>query len=187
MTGTYRFRKPVVEKGTIPSTWVMADADKASAEALQSLKAGVTVIDGKVKSNADSLTQLNTKVDNNQAELVLNYYTRTQADEATSNMVNKFSSELRIGGQNLITGTQDFNTEGNFKPNYVGFGTRWNDNKLFTTNTIYISTVSWCGFYFTGFPNNVLQDDCVLSFWASSQNNSSVGVYNIANGGTYLG
>lgn len=133
------------------------------------------------------------------------YQTKADATSTTANIITQLESKAsvtqaqniadntikntNIGGKNLITGTRYFETSGNLRPNYVGFGSL-SDNpndRLFGTNYICLATYSWMGFYFTDFKDNVLQEDCVLSFWASSQNNSSVGVYNIANGGTYLG
>lgn len=109
----------------------------------------------------------------------------TQAQNIADNTIKNTS----IGGKNLITGTRYFETSGNLRPNYVGFGSLYDNpnDRLFGTNYIYLATYSWIGFYFTDFKDNVLQEDCVLSFWASSQNNSPIGVYNVANGGTYLG
>ena len=165
---------------------VDALANTASAEALQNLRAEVNVIDGKVIAATNDLTILKSTVDTNQANLVNNYYTKTQANEATAGQITSFSAGLNIGGENLIYGTKKFDTTGNLKPNTHGFGTYWPHDLVFGTHTMYTATTAWTGFCFTGFKDNVADVDMVLSFWASSVGGQDIPVYNIASGSDTL-
>lgn len=161
-----------IAQQALQSTW-QSDA-QAKVDALNSTVAQTYQTKAAAESTSASfLTQLESKASVAQAQ----------------NIAKDAITATNIGGENLITGTQYFSTNGNLRPNYVGFGSLYDnkDDRLFGTNYIYFATYSWTGFYFTNFKDNVLQEDCVLSFWASSQNNSPVGVYNFANGGTYLG
>lgn len=145
------------------------------------------------------------KVDALNATVIQTYQTKADAESTSASFLTQLESKAsvaqaqniakdaitatNIGGENLITGTQYFSTNGNLRPNYAGFGSLYDnkDDRLFGTNYIYLVSSSWSGFNFVGFPSDTLQEDCVLSFWASSQNNAAVDVHNIANGGTYLG
>lgn len=105
MTGTYRFRNPVIEAGTKPSSWKKADADFASSSALNTLQAQVNVIDGKATATANDLTVLKSTVDNNHAEMINNYYTKVATDQVIAAQINSFKSTLSVGGRNLARNT----------------------------------------------------------------------------------
>lgn len=81
-------------------------ANTASSEALTNLKAEVSVIDGRVNANANSLLQLTSKVDANQAYIVDNYYTKVATDVVIANQITAFKSTLAVGGRNLVLSTQ---------------------------------------------------------------------------------
>ena len=80
-------------------------ASTASAEALNTLKADVSYIDGKVSANANDLTVLKGTVDNNQSYIINNYYTKADANNATANHITQFESTLSVGGRNLVRNT----------------------------------------------------------------------------------
>lgn len=80
-------------------------ANTASAEALNTLKADVSYIDGKVSANANDLTVLKGTVDNNQSYIINNYYTKADANDATANHITQFESTLSVGGRNLVRNT----------------------------------------------------------------------------------
>lgn len=93
-----------------------AVSTKASSAALQSLDNRVVSIDGKVTTNASAITSLNgkmttaekglaTKLD---ASLISNYYTKTQANTATTGKIDEFKASLVIGGENLIGDSKAF-------------------------------------------------------------------------------
>ena len=69
---------------------------------MQNLKAEVSVIDGKVVANTNDLTVLKSTVDNNQAYIINNYYTKTDANTATANHITQFKSTLYVGARNLL-------------------------------------------------------------------------------------
>lgn len=71
------------------------------AQAINSLDNSISVVDGKVTATNTNVTNLTTTVNTNQANLVSNYYTKTQADAVTTGFINSANSSLAIGGQNL--------------------------------------------------------------------------------------
>lgn len=71
------------------------------AQAINSLDNSISVVDGKVTATNTNVTNLTTTVNANQANLVSNYYTKTQADAVTTGFINSANSSLAIGGQNL--------------------------------------------------------------------------------------
>ncbi|MFX7296427.1 hypothetical protein ABTI66_07395, partial [Acinetobacter baumannii] len=98
----------------VPSAYDYLPDAKANSTALNSLDSKVTNIDGRVTSNANAVTSLqgqvntvekglSTKVE---ATALNNYYTKTEADNATSGAINSFNSSLVIGGRNLVRNTQ---------------------------------------------------------------------------------
>lgn len=87
---------------------------KADSSALNSLDSKVTNIDGRVTSNTNAVTSLqgrittvesglSTKAD---ASALSNYYTKTEADSATSGAINTFNSQLTIGGVNAVANSE---------------------------------------------------------------------------------
>ena len=126
-----------------------------------------------------------TKIGENESSIQSVEKNLSNFTESTSIVMNALNSKfvnLSVGGHNLIKGTEKFDTSGNLKPNYVGFGSLWDVNDtLLGGNYIYLTNADWCGFYFSGFANNVLDQDCILSFWASNQDESTITyVYGIA-------
>ncbi|MCF4804805.1 phage tail protein [Acinetobacter baumannii] len=85
-------------------------ASKADSSALNSLDSKVSEIDGRVTSNTSAVTALQgrvTTVENGlltkaDASALNNYYTKTEADSATSGAIDKFNSQLTIGGVNVV-------------------------------------------------------------------------------------
>lgn len=165
-----RISNVMVEMGNLASDWSPAPED--FTQSLNEFKSNVTQT-YQTKAEAQSTTANLTSQIESKATVV-----------QAQNFANDAVKNAKIGGENFIRGTQFFETSGNLKPNYGGFGTLYTDpnDRLFGTNYIYLVTSSWSGFYFSGFPDNKLQEDCVLSFWASSQNNSPVYAYAITAG-----
>lgn len=83
---------------------------KASSAALQSLDNRVVSIDGAVTSTANAITALNgkvTTVENGlstkaEASALNKYYTKEQADSATTGKIESYDASLVIGGTNLL-------------------------------------------------------------------------------------
>ncbi len=91
-----------------------AVAAKADSSALNTLDSKVTNIDGRVTSNTNAITSLqgrvttvegglSTKAD---ASALSNYYTKTEADSATSGAIDTFNSQLTIGGVNAVANSE---------------------------------------------------------------------------------
>jgi len=91
-----------------------AVATKAETAALNSLDSKVTSIDGRVATNTTSITSLqgrvttvegglSTKAD---ASALANIYTKTEADAAASGAIDKFNSQLTIGGVNVVANSE---------------------------------------------------------------------------------
>ncbi|MDA3442626.1 phage tail protein [Acinetobacter bereziniae] len=70
--GTYKIRRPIVEKGNIPTDWSVSDNDFATARAVQTLDAKVTTIGDKTNANAEAITDLRTSVNNKADSSALN-------------------------------------------------------------------------------------------------------------------
>jgi predicted phage tail protein len=70
--GTYKIRRPIVEKGNIPTDWSISDNDFATARAVQTLDAKVTTIGDKTNANAEAITDLRTSVNNKADSSALN-------------------------------------------------------------------------------------------------------------------
>lgn len=91
-----------------------AVSTKADSSALNSLDSKVSEIDGRVTSNANAVTSLQgrvTTVENGlstkaDASALNNYYTKTEADSATSGAIDKFNSQLTIGGVNVVANSE---------------------------------------------------------------------------------
>ena len=169
-------------------------ANKADTTYVNSVKSTADAADGKANANTTAIQGLQARVGNNESTINNIQQTKANKDEVASIAQQALQStwqndaqakvdELQIGGANVITGTRDFDTSGNLKPNYAGFGSRYDDpnDKLFGTNIIYFVSESWRGFYFTGFKDDKAPEDMTLSFWASVQNNETVSVTNFAN------
>jgi predicted phage tail protein/uncharacterized coiled-coil protein SlyX len=87
---------------------------KADASALTSLDTKVTSIDGRVTTNTNAVTSLQGRVNTVESGLstkaeataLNNYYTKTEADSATSGAINTFNSQLTIGGVNTVADSE---------------------------------------------------------------------------------
>ncbi|HFX6321002.1 TPA: phage tail protein [Acinetobacter baumannii] len=91
-----------------------AVSTKADSSVLNSLDSKVSEIDGRVTSTANAVTALQgrvTTVENGlstkaDASALNNYYTKTEADSATSGAIDKFNSQLTIGGVNVVANSE---------------------------------------------------------------------------------
>ncbi|WP_410205181.1 beta strand repeat-containing protein, partial [Acinetobacter baumannii] len=89
-------------------------SSKADSSALNSLDSKVTSIDGRVTSNTSAVTSLQGRVSTVEgglsskadASALSNYYTKTEADAATSSAINSFNSQLTIGGVNAVANSK---------------------------------------------------------------------------------
>ncbi|EHU3353454.1 hypothetical protein AXY18_RS19370, partial [Acinetobacter baumannii] len=89
-------------------------ASKADSSALNSLDSKVSEIDGRVTSNTSAVTSLQGRVSTVEgglsskadASALSNYYTKTEADAATSSAINSFNSQLTIGGVNAVANSK---------------------------------------------------------------------------------
>lgn len=87
---------------------------KADSSALNSLDSKVTSIDGRVTSNTSAVTSLQSRVNTvenglatkAEATALNNYYTKTEADSATSGAINTYNSQLSIGGVNVVANSE---------------------------------------------------------------------------------
>ncbi|EXB07266.1 phage tail protein [Acinetobacter baumannii] len=89
-------------------------SSKADSSTLNSLDSKVTSIDGRVTSNTNAVTSLQGRVSTVEgglsskadASALSNYYTKTEADAATSGAINTFNSQLTIGGVNAVANSE---------------------------------------------------------------------------------
>ncbi|NUF28695.1 hypothetical protein HUN28_00665 [Acinetobacter oleivorans] len=87
---------------------------KADTSALTSLDTKVTSIDGRVTTNTNAVTSLQGRVNTVESGLstkaeatALNdYYTKTDANSATSGAIDTFNSQLTIGGVNAVANSE---------------------------------------------------------------------------------
>lgn len=87
---------------------------KADTSALTSLDTKVTSIDGRVTTNTNAVTSLQGRVNTVESGLstkaeatALNdYYTKTEANSATSGAIDTFNSQLTIGGVNAVANSE---------------------------------------------------------------------------------
>lgn len=176
-----------------PNNVEIQQAINANSTAIQSTSADVSLIDGKVNAQATDLLNLstgltnlnNTKLD---AAIIQQYRTAVDQDSVTSGALTQFKSALKIGGDNLFTGTKTFNNQASengtssFYPRYGGFGGNTQEflpNALFGTHTVVKTSSSWCGFYLREADGVSWEakEDMVLSFWANAS--ADVHVYGI--------
>ena len=84
MSGTYKFRRPVIEKGNIPSDWTISEKDFATAKAVQILDAKVESVDGKVTANSVAITDLRASVEGKADASALNSLKSTVEDQGNT-------------------------------------------------------------------------------------------------------
>lgn len=175
----------------------------ANAQAIRNTETNVATIDGKVTAQATDILNLstgltnlnNTKLD---AAIIQQYRTAADQDSVTSSALTQFSAALKLGGDNLLTGTKTFNNQNNdlatstFHPNYAGFGDHWVTDAaslLFGTHTLVQCKSHWRGFYYRhpidSTENWFAKEDMVVSFWAASMGGVT-NVYGIAGGQGYI-
>ena len=82
--GTYKLRRPIIEKGNIPTDWSVSDNDFATARAVQTLDAKVTTIGDKTNANAEAITDLRTSVNNKADSSALNSLKSTVEQQGNS-------------------------------------------------------------------------------------------------------
>lgn len=110
--GAFYYAAPMLQYGNVATAWQPSTTDSdfdatqfASATYVQNIESSVVAIDGRVTANTNSLTNLNTRVDNTQADLVNNYYTKSAANEATSGQIITMRSQLAYGARNFVRNT----------------------------------------------------------------------------------
>lgn len=182
-------------KAWVRSKYDVDNAINANAQAISNTETAIATVDGKVAAHAtdilnlnSSLTNLNnTKLD---ASIIQQYRTAVDQDSVTTSELTQFKSALKIGGDNLFTGTKTFNKENiesgtsSFHPNYNYFGgvtQEFLPNALFGTHTVVKAVAaSWCGFYLQEADGVSWEakEDMVLSFWANAS--ADVYVYGVA-------
>ena len=82
---------------------------KASADSVSALTNRVSETEGKVTSNSNALTALTNRVTTTEgditkkadASVLVDYYTKTKADEAIAGEIRNYDANLKIGGTNL--------------------------------------------------------------------------------------
>lgn len=178
---------------------------KADASAFNSLDQKVTVIDGQVSTNTNSITSLNGKISTVEGNLatkldssaIVNYYTKQQTDDKATSIaageISKYNASLVIGGANLLTETKTFNKAGTLelskttlRPNYMGFGSAFvtdHASMLWRTHTVVQVRKDWCGFYYSCNSDNpddwFADQDMMLSVWVKNSTNTDIKAYGI--------
>lgn len=185
----------VLTDAWVQSKYDINNAISANAQAIRNTETAVATIDGKVTAQATELLNLNTGLTNLSnskldASIIQQYRTAVDQDSVTAGELTQFKSALKIGGDNLFTGTKTFNKENiesgtsSFHPNYNYFGgvtQEFLPNALFGTHTVVKAVAaSWCGFYLQEADGVSWEakEDMVLSFWANAS--ADVHVYGIA-------
>ncbi|MFC6363761.1 hypothetical protein, partial [Tatumella punctata] len=119
-----------------------------------------------------AITQLNNTVSSQGAEIgkkvdtsaLNNYYTKTQADQATAGQVSQFSSSLVIGGRNLITDTAKYGGQG------TDAGT-FNGNRVASFSKPASDNNAYLDCWNTGTANPAVEGEYIYSFYARALNN----------------
>lgn len=184
----------VLTDAWVQSKYDINNAISANAQAIRNTETAVATIDGKVTAQATDILNLNTNLTNLNnskldASIIQQYRTAVDQDSVTTGELTQFKSTLKIGGDNLFTGTKTFNNQSSenstssFHPSYGGFGGNTQEflpNALFGTHTVVKTSSSWCGFYLREADGVSweAQEDMVLSFWANAS--ADVHVYGIA-------
>lgn len=166
----------------------------ANSQAIRNTETAIATVDGKVTAQAADILNLNTNLTNLNnskldASIIQQYRTAIDQDSVTAGELTQFKSTLKIGGDNLFTGTKTFNNQAaenstsSFYPSYGGFGGNTQEflpNALFGTHTVVKTSSSWCGFYLREADGVSWEakEDMVLSFWANAS--ADVYVYGIA-------
>lgn len=181
-------------KSWVRSKYDVDNAINANAQAIRNTETAIDTIDGKVTAQATDILNLGTGLTNLNnskldASIIQRYRTAADQDSVTTSELTQFKSALKIGGDNLFTGTKTFNNQSSenstssFYPSYGGFGGNTQEflpNALFGTHTVVKSSSSWCGFYLREADGISweAQEDMVVSFWANAS--ADVHVYGIA-------
>lgn len=187
-------------KAWVRSKYDVDNAIKANAQAIRNTETNIATIDGKVAAQATDILNLSTGLTNLNnskldASIIQRYRTAVDQDSVTTSELTQFKSALKIGGDNLFTGTKTFNNQASengtssFYPSYGGFGGNTQEflpNALFGTHTVVKTSSSWCGFYLQEADGASWEakEDMVLSFWANAS--ADVHVQGIASQLWYL-
>lgn len=177
----------------------VADSNNATNSRINNVESSVSTLESSVNDKTtilqSSITNLSgqiaTKAD---ASALNNYYTRGEADQATSGQLTSFKAGLAIGGDNLLTNTKTFNKAGTvelakstLRPNYASFGTAFvthPDSMLWRTHTAIQVRSDWCGFFYSCNSDNpadwIADQDMTLSVWVKNISNADVNAYGIA-------
>ena len=118
----------MVQRGGVDYPWAAAPEDNeaaidANAQAIRNTETAIATVDGKVNAQATDLLNLstgltnlnNTKLD---ATIIQQYRTASDQDSVTSGAITQFSSKLKVGGENLLSGTALLE----YPTKYKGFG-----------------------------------------------------------------
>ena len=176
----------------------VADSNNATNSRINNVESSVSTLESSVNDKTtilqSSITNLSgqiaTKAD---ASALNNYYTRGEADQATSGQLTSFKAGLAIGGDNLLTNTKTFNKAGTvelakstLRPNYASFGTAFvthPDSMLWRTHTVIQVRSDWCGFFYSCNSDNpadwIADQDMTLSMWVKNISNATVNAYGI--------
>ena len=84
MSGTYKLRRPIVERGNIPTAWNLSSGDFATAKAVQLLDTKVTNIDQKVDVNASAITDIRSALNNKADASALNSLKTTVTEQGNT-------------------------------------------------------------------------------------------------------
>lgn len=154
----------MVQRGAIDYPWAAAPEDneaaiEANAQAIRNTEATVATVDGKVNAQVTDLLNLSTELTNLNntkldASIIQQYRTAVDQDNVTSGAITQFSSKLKVGGENLLSGTALLE----YPTKYKGFGV--------LEATMAASTESQDFFQAVLSPLN--EEDYVLSFDAKS-------------------
>lgn len=82
---------------------------KASQSAVDTLDNQLSIVDGKVTANTNSINSLKTSVNSVEGQLsrkvdastLVDYYTKVQADQATAGQINKYDASLAVDSTNI--------------------------------------------------------------------------------------
>ncbi|QDJ92674.1 TipJ family phage tail tip protein [Acinetobacter haemolyticus] len=160
--GWIEYKECMIQEGTKYTGFTKAPAEleqsiNANASAIQNTQSQVTSIDGRVTTNSNAVTSLNgrvTTVENDlttkaNASALNNYYTKTEADNATAGSIQQYNASLVIGGDNLVANANNLPIASNNQDVYpistrieegiYGFRSNAPSNVLSTYSTRFIA------------------------------------------------
>ncbi|WP_288382329.1 interleukin-like EMT inducer domain-containing protein [uncultured Acinetobacter sp.] len=193
---TTRVDKVKLERGSKGTDWTPAPVDTTNAinlvnASLQDFK------QVQVQANAAQTTrfeQVESRIGTNESAVQNIQLTKANKSDVSNIVQTELSStwksdaiteiaKIKIGGENLLQGTREFLTTDSFQSNYQGYGQRYEADLLFGRSRVMIVSQNWQGFRLTGFADEVLPFDAVLSFWARVLEGQTFSrLYNVAGG-----